>query len=74
MHDSAQEISGRVERRLRETTYSSLSLVTCEYTEGVIILRGEVPTFYLKQLAQTIARQTDGVHHVANHIQVPTAP
>jgi hypothetical protein len=36
-------------------------------------LRGEVPTFYLKQLAQTIAQQTPGVDRVVNRIHVPDA-
>jgi osmotically-inducible protein OsmY len=64
------EVSRRVELGLRETAHSALALVTCEFEEGIVILRGDVPTFYLKQLAQTVARKTPGVTGVVNHIRV----
>jgi osmotically-inducible protein OsmY len=64
------EVSRRVEIQLRETAHSALALVTCEFEEGTAILRGDVPTFYLKQLAQAVARKTPGVTGVSNHIRV----
>lgn len=35
-----------------------------------MILRGRVPTFHLKQLAQTIAHRIREVEHIDNRIQV----
>jgi osmotically-inducible protein OsmY len=71
MQHSTIEVARLVEIRLQETAHSALALVTCEFDDGVMTLRGEVPSFYLKQLAQTIARRTQGVNHVVNHICVP---
>jgi osmotically-inducible protein OsmY len=64
------ETSRLVELRLRQTAHSALTLVTCEFDDGVATLCGDVPTFYLKQVAQTIARQTGGVSQVVNQICV----
>jgi osmotically-inducible protein OsmY len=59
-----------VESRLRQSGYSGLWSVTCEFREGAATLRGAVPSFYLKQLAQALARQTEGVRQVINRIDV----
>jgi osmotically-inducible protein OsmY len=66
------EISRLVEVRLRETSHPPLVAVTCDFDDGTATLRGDVPSFYLKQLAQSIARQTNGVTHVVNQIRVHT--
>ena len=34
--------------------------MSCEFGEGVLVLRGQVSTFYLKQVAQTLVREVDG--------------
>jgi osmotically-inducible protein OsmY len=56
--------------RLRESPYSELRSLTCRFHRGVLSLQGSVPTYYLKQVAQTIVRQVAGVHRVDNQLQV----
>jgi osmotically-inducible protein OsmY len=55
---------------LGKCPYFSLRGVQCEFDEGVLILRGRVPSFYLKQVAQTLVRGVPGVERVANQLQV----
>src|SRR5688572_9874443 len=53
-------IAETVQSRLQMSPYRSLQRLRCDYYEGVLALRGEVPTFFLKQVAQTIARKVQG--------------
>jgi hypothetical protein len=41
-----------------------------EYREDVLIVRGRVPTFYLKQVLQTVLRDVEGVTCVDNRVDV----
>ncbi|MDH3717390.1 MAG: BON domain-containing protein [Planctomycetota bacterium] len=63
-------VVAEVQRELRESPYLSMRRITCDYHEGVLTLRGNAPTYYVKQLAQTIALRTKGVDEVANRINV----
>src|SRR5262245_39017491 len=45
------------ERGLRSSRYSALRHVSCDYQGGVPVLRGCVPTYYLKQMAQEVVAQ-----------------
>ncbi len=62
-----------VEQRLGTSGYLALRGIRCEYEGGVLLLRGCVPSQYLKQVAQAIADAVDGVHRVDNQIEVVTA-
>ena len=44
--------------------------IACEYRQGTLTLRGRVPSFYLKQVAQTAVRDLSGVEQVVNGIEV----
>ena len=39
---------------LQTSNYACLRRVSCDVCQGVVTLSGRVPSFYLKQLAQTI--------------------
>jgi hypothetical protein len=41
-------------RGLRDSGYSSLLKIKCDVFEGEVVVGGVVPSFYLKQMAQTI--------------------
>ena len=56
--------------RLHSSGYVVLRHLTCEYHEGVLAVRGRVPTFYLRQVAQTVLRQVPGVEVFVDHIEV----
>jgi hypothetical protein len=59
------------ERRLRSTRYAPLKHVSCDYQGGVLVLRGCLPSYYLKQIAQeVVAHQVHGVDRLENQIQV----
>ncbi len=60
----------RAWKRLSESPYRELQRVTCNTRNGVLVLKGRVSSFYLKQLAQEIARQADGVQTIANQLEV----
>jgi len=59
------------ERGLRSSRYSALKHVSCDYQGGVLVLRGCLPTYYLKQIAQeVVTHQFDKVERLENRIQV----
>jgi hypothetical protein len=59
------------ERGLRSSRYPALKTVSCDYRDGVLVLRGRLPTYYLKQMAQeAVAHQVQGVGRLDNQIQV----
>jgi osmotically-inducible protein OsmY len=58
------------ERRLRGSSFLALRNVSCEYHEGVMTLRGRLPTYYLKQIAQELVAEVEGVEKVFNRIEV----
>ena len=67
----AKVICQSAQHRLQDSSYRGLRRLTCEFSDGVLTLRGEVATYFLKQIAQTIAADIDGVDLIANHVQVP---
>jgi hypothetical protein len=59
------------ERGLRSSRYSALKHVACDYQGGVLVLRGCLPSYYLKQIAQeVVAHRVQGVGRLDNQIQV----
>ena len=68
--DRPQELA---ERCLRSNSNLALKKITCDFLNGVLLLRGYVETYYLKQVAQEAVAQVEGVQRVDNQIQVFTA-
>jgi osmotically-inducible protein OsmY len=58
------------ERALRNSPYLALRNVTCEYQDGALTLRGHLPTYYLKQVAQAVVARVEGVRRVVNEVEV----
>lgn len=67
-------IGSSVESRLLASGYLALRRIECECAGGVLYLRGCVPTHYLKQVAQAIAAQVEGVRQVENQLRVHAGP
>lgn len=65
-----EELVGAVNRELTDSPYGEVRSVRCGVSEGVLTLSGEVPTFYLKQLAQSTARRAAGDSLIRNRIEV----
>jgi osmotically-inducible protein OsmY len=60
------------ERRFRRRPYLAQHHVSCDYRDGVLILRGCLPTSYLKQVAQEVVAPLEAVEHIDNQIEVVT--
>ncbi len=56
--------------RLRRSSYREVRCVTCEFHEGILTLRGRVPTYYLKQIAQSLVCRMEGVAEINNRVEV----
>lgn len=61
-----------VEHRLRRSSYKALGRVNCEFQmeTGILHLSGSVPSYYLKQVAQELVLDLEGVLLVNNQIKV----
>ncbi|TWU35726.1 BON domain protein [Novipirellula aureliae] len=70
LNQRSVRIKQAVSAELASTQQGALKGVTCEYEHGMLQLRGNVHSYYLKQLAQEHARRVDGVTHVINSIRV----
>lgn len=68
--DISATVCRRVERKLSACGRRALSNVRCHYQQGELTLMGEVPSFYLKQLAQEVARGVEPVSQIHNRLHV----
>ena len=66
----ASRIAHQAKQRLGGTSYHFLRFVDCCYQNGVLTLRGRVPTFYLKQMAQSVLSGIEGVDRIDNRVDV----
>jgi osmotically-inducible protein OsmY len=65
-----QEINLEAEDRFRRSGYFALRDISCDARNGVLHLRGRLPSYYLKQVAQAVAAEVEGVRRVVNRIEV----
>jgi len=56
--------------RLRRSGYSAVRDLACEVRDGWLILRGILPSFYLKQVALAAVVDIADVRGVADHVRV----
>lgn len=63
-------LSFRVNYAIQELRNRQLSQLVCESNGSTVTLRGVTRSFYLKQVAQTVAMKTPGVERVENEIVV----
>lgn len=71
---SAAEVEARVQERLIQCPYSYyFNKVTWRYTNGTLILKGCVATFYLKQMLQTMLRDIMHVQRLLKEVNVVNA-
>jgi osmotically-inducible protein OsmY len=55
---------------LRDSRYRAFGWISCECDDGVLLLRGRLSSFYLKQHAQEAVAGVEGVTQVVNEIEV----
>jgi hypothetical protein len=70
--DPPPTLADLAEQCLRSTPYPALKRCSCSLLDGVLVLRGCLPTYYLKQVAQEVVASLQGVERIDNQIQVVT--
>jgi hypothetical protein len=63
-------VATTAKERISRIPHLTLQRIWCEYDDGTLFLRGQVPSFYYKQLAQEAVSDLDHVHSIANEIEV----
>ena len=68
------DLRRRVVEALANSGHPPLSALGCDVRGNKLVLRGSVPSYYLKQLAQVFAQRVDGVESIENRLQVRDVP
>jgi hypothetical protein len=63
-------IAELAEAELHRGPYRALRNVTCAFKGGTLILYGRLPSYHLKQIAQTAVASLPGVERIDNRIDV----
>ena len=66
----AKSIAEAARHRILHQPHLSMQRLWCEFEEGRLFLRGQVPSFFFKQLAQEAVLGLSGVRQVVNEIEV----
>ncbi len=63
-------LAERVVNALRASRYGALRIVRVSVSAGVVILRGRVSSYYLKQVVQATAMAVPGAQEICNGLDV----
>ncbi|HZZ72648.1 MAG TPA: BON domain-containing protein [Pirellulales bacterium] len=64
------EIARRAESHLHGSGYTDLRRVRCTYAAGVLSLHGTLPSFYLRQVAESLATNLPEVDQIDSQLLV----
>ncbi len=64
------KLESQVRSALSDMPYPQLRSLECSCHGGKVTLQGRLDSFYLKQLAQTVAMKSPGVREVFNQVDV----
>lgn len=67
-----ESIAQSVKECLRSHAYRELRSLSCQFCNGILTLRGEVTTYFNKQLAQESVRRLASVKMIINAVAVLT--
>jgi len=67
-------MQARIQLQLRQAPYLALRQVVCEVRDGVLLLRGCVPSYYMKQVAQSIVHCVESTLEIHNQLDVLPLP
>lgn len=65
-----QRVVHQAEDRLGSSSHLFLRHVACRMEDGAMYLEGKVPSFYLKQTAQSLLQSLEGIDRVVNRLEV----
>lgn len=68
--DTDDDIASRAYLALAASGYRSLRNLQVSCNDGRVTLEGHLPTYYLKQLAQSLVQRVEGVCDVDNDVCV----
>ncbi len=68
--DEKRRIIHNATNRLEKSSHLFLRHLECNTDDGVLFIEGKVPSFYLKQTAQSLVQSIDGVDRVVNKLEV----
>lgn len=74
MTTSSLSLSSGAVTALRESSIPSLRKLCVEETECVVVIAGQVSSYYLKQLAQETVMPVLGSRELINRVSVVRAP
>ena len=67
---SEQSAVSALQEQFRSSPYWAIRQLVCDIERDRVIVRGTVPSFYLKQVAQALAAKAAGHNCVACYIEV----
>jgi len=70
MSDAAKTLFNRVDSAIHCSPHLTGHTLQIEMRAGRVVLRGVVPSYYQKQVAQEVVRMVDGVERVDNQLEV----
>lgn len=65
-----ERISTSAKQRILHQPHLSVQRIWCDFDGCRLFLRGQVPSFYFKQLAQEAVADMEGIEQVVNEIEV----
>jgi osmotically-inducible protein OsmY len=65
-----QKLAQAARTRLQRTPYAIIRRLNCDCRGTILVLRGELPSFYYKKLAQEAVGGIQGVTQVVNEVEV----
>jgi hypothetical protein len=67
---SSEKVLELAKARLAACSYHAVRTVLCEFRHGLLILRGRLPSFFHKQVAQEAVAGLTGMERIVNQIEV----
>ena len=67
---NARCLESEVHDALAKSPYLTRKRVDCVAQDGRVVLRGEVGTYFQKQMATEVLRQVEGIDEIENHLEV----
>ena len=67
---SHSDLQEAVQETLSSSAYLPLRRLTVTAEDGVVTLHGKVPSFYLKQLAQSLLKSISAIREIKNQVNV----
>jgi osmotically-inducible protein OsmY len=68
--EKTEQVAAAAKQRIIHQPHLSVQRIWCDFEGGRLFLRGQVPSFYFKQLAQEAVADLEGVDLVVNEIEV----